>query len=1166
MACLAVVLVLTLAQAGGASLPPALRLDEPCKGVLRDGTAAAEYTYVGDKSSEVAVSLCSYDFDALLRVHRDGSAPVEIGAGGVATDAWGRLALRSGERVRIEVAATDGSRGDFELLVSTRLEPLVEDATAPRLAADHHGEAARRARGRGDDARAVRLFRAQAEVLDAIGPLARARAAYEAMLECAQRAGQREESLLARARMARIELLLGEVRRATEELVRLREETCDAAVPTIRILVFSQLARSALRQGRFGVADECCEEMRTLAVAQNSKRAECEALYLQADARTKQWKLPAAEQLLARAMEAARESGEPGLTAEVELHYALHYVDRGKLREAYEHLLNALALEPSRRVRIDILGNLGTVLFAMHRSDEARGPLEDSLNAAREIGLEAYVPKYLHAFGELEAEEGNFDVAISMLERALEEYRDDAFLLDRAQVLLSLAAVRRERRAATDGEALQRETEQVLEIGRRAGSLRLQVDAAILPYSASDLSASDPAHRKLLDELAKKAETSPDLQTAAKIAGILGWDDFTRGRYAEAVQLGNRAYERFADLGDEGQCLEALDTVAHAAVRLRDADELARAIERATLLLDREVRSAPSPEADASLREFITRFEPFSHDLIALRLARPGLSVQEKERIRESGFETTGSWKARSLVESMIRRRQGTAVRQDDVLRTARADHAEAREQIEAVSRMNGPAALLEEAQVRALAARRRVEELESAARVANIEKYPDLLPRGKSPGAVRAVLLDARTMLIEYAAGTDRLYAYVLTRDRFDLLTLGERDPIERDARAFVSLLATGKLPEDARTPLSRGIEGIARLGVGLYAELLGQALDWGGPGVSRLVLVPTTELAAVPFEALIETPPRGDDTPLDFSILAYVIRDHTVISVPSSTALVALASGTPRARRPSVLLFADPVYPEPALARESSLRTGRIDPLGELAFDRLTNSRDEVTQIASVIASSASRPRSEDERAILEIRNGQLNHHESTDGFELWLGPDATPKRFCERAGRFNYLHIAAHGLRAAPGSSDPLLALSADEDGTRTLSCSRILSLKLDADLVVLAACDTARGRRIDGEGIRSIASAFLHAGARSVVSSLWEAADLQTADLMKSFYGKLIGEGLTPEDALRQVKLRLLEGGALRGEASPGRSPRASARFADSSDPYYWAGIVYCGPPR
>jgi CHAT domain-containing protein len=556
-----------------------------------------------------------------------------------------------------------------------------------------------------------------------------------------------------------------------------------------------------------------------------------------------------------------------------------------------------------------------------------------------------------------------------------------------------------------------------------------------------------------------------------------------------------------------------------------------------------------------------------AHDLLALRLRPADLEKATVARWKDAGFENAGAWKARSLVDSLIRRRSSGPPQESEPLRAARATLAQTRERLGVLARLRAEDPLLQEEYRKVTRARQNVEELERTAEGGVAGDRTALASRGVSPGIARTALHDDRTALIEFAAGVRNLYAYVLTRDHLELLNLGARRPIEEDARCFLSLLATNRLPKGAPARFSADVGGLVAVGRSLYASLLAKALATAGPKVDHLIVVPTTELADMPFEALIG--PISSDSGTGFGGFGFVVRKYTILYAPSSPALVELGVSTRAKRSPSLMIFADPVYPDPAAAAiaQAGPREGSgdsADPMRGMELESLGYTRLEASQIASLFSSLSASPSAADALAIQEIQNGLRNHHRSDAGFELFLGPEATPRRFRENAGRCTILHVAAHGCRSTRAYADPILALSPENGGNSALTCQQILQLDLNADLVVLAACDTARGRKIDGDGIQSLARAFLHAGARDVVASLWEMKDPAVGGLMIRLYRQLLKGGLSRADALHQVKLDMLTGDVSRGN-SPTEKDQI-ARFTDSADPGLWAAFVILGAPE
>jgi CHAT domain-containing protein len=160
---------------------------------------------------------------------------------------------------------------------------------------------------------------------------------------------------------------------------------------------------------------------------------------------------------------------------------------------------------------------------------------------------------------------------------------------------------------------------------------------------------------------------------------------------------------------------------------------------------------------------------------------------------------------------------------------------------------------------------------------------------------------------------------------------------------------------------------------------------------------------------------------------------------------------------------------------------------------------------------------------------------------------------------------LHFATHGrfddtfpLNSALVLSKPRHATKAWDDGL--LHAWEIIErLRIEADLVVLSACRSALGREIGGEGLIGLTRAFQYAGARSVVASLWEAADSKTEELMVRFYSNLHA-GMSKDRALQAAQTELIRSTRRAGETPHEFSKR------DASAPFYWAGFQLYGDWR
>ena len=277
------------------------------------------------------------------------------------------------------------------------------------------------------------------------------------------------------------------------------------------------------------------------------------------------------------------------------------------------------------------------------------------------------------------------------------------------------------------------------------------------------------------------------------------------------------------------------------------------------------------------------------------------------------------------------------------------------------------------------------------------------------------------------------------------------------------------------------------------LYDVLLGGLL--GIKDAKQLIIVRDGQLHLVPFDALVE--PSG----------GYVVESRTVVYAPSATSFFLLRTAAKRKSSAQGLLAVGGVPYEQSGTK----------------FEDLPSSRDEAVEATT---------------ALPNLSN------------TLLLGKEATKTAF-KNSVNHRIIHLAVHAIANNTSPDRAALVLLSDpqhgEDGA--LYPSEIVQLPLNADLVVLSACDTAVGPVEGEEGISTLARAFLLAGARTVVSTLWTIDDDSTLYLMKVFYAELGRKKSAPE-ALTLAKRSVLKK----------FGPRKAV-------PYYWAGFTLEGlaPP-
>ncbi len=171
---------------------------------------------------------------------------------------------------------------------------------------------------------------------------------------------------------------------------------------------------------------------------------------------------------------------------------------------------------------------------------------------------------------------------------------------------------------------------------------------------------------------------------------------------------------------------------------------------------------------------------------------------------------------------------------------------------------------------------------------------------------------------------------------------------------------------------------------------------------------------------------------------------------------------------------------------------------------------------------------------------------------GSTVLLGGEATKAALrdaLDTSARWRAVHFACHGLIDPERPTLSSLALSATEEEGGFLTALDVLRMDIRADLAVLSACETGRGRIVKGEGIVGLTRSFMYAGAPRVLCSLWKVDDEATQALMRRFYelwNPKEGKAMPAAEALRRAQEHV----------------RGQSRWAH---PYYWAAWVLWGLP-
>lgn len=396
-------------------------------------------------------------------------------------------------------------------------------------------------------------------------------------------------------------------------------------------------------------------------------------------------------------------------------------------------------------------------------------------------------------------------------------------------------------------------------------------------------------------------------------------------------------------------------------------------------------------------------------------------------------------------------------------------------------------------------------------------------------PGPVELKALQARLRpreaMVMFEIGREQSFALVARADGFAARPLpidrAKLDQMVRDLRSAFVLRAGGVGEFDLNDAYD------------LYRALLGPVAGELA-GIDHVIVVADGALASLPV-ALLVTERPAVAAAHDYRRAAWLVRQFATSNVPSVRAFLALRASAAAAGAPQPFLgIGNPLFEGRAPAAATAADPGRCrdaEPIGARVLRALSPLPETAGELRAVAAALGAGPGS--------ILTGAAATESGLRGREL---------------GRYRVLYFATHGLLPGelPCDSEPGLALSPPpspaqakrEDGL--LEASEIAGLQLNADLVVLSACNTAQSATgFGGEALSGLAEAFFYAGARSLIASHWEVPSAATARLMTGLFQRL-GPGLAggAAAALRQAQFQMLDQPA-------------------TAHPFFWAAFTLIG---
>ncbi|HJZ82998.1 MAG TPA: CHAT domain-containing protein, partial [Pyrinomonadaceae bacterium] len=779
------------------------------------------------------------------------------------------------------------------------------------------------------------------------------------------------------------------------------------------------------------------------------------------------------------------------------------YLTRSELAQAAELYQQAIALAEKigdKTLMDPCLNNLGMIYRAQGDYRPALQYMERSLKLAEEFGDKANIAQTLNSIGIVYSRQGNQDVAMDYYARSLS-------LLGNSRGRTVVDTVQNIGEAATHLGNY----EQALESFRKA--LSLAESSKDSPTAANALAGIGDVYYKFnkFDEAASYFQRALELnekvgsrEATAKSLLALGLNRLRQGNAAQAIELATRADSLNMEIGDREITVLHRELIGRAYLTLNDTHKARQAFDEGIAALE-SIRAEVAGGAEAQRFFLGDRLYPYRAMIELLVLqnqTREALTYAERSKARavldvlhNGRLDIHGAMTAEE-------RRQENGLKEGLFSLNRRLTQAtqSADQQRQKISELR--------AQVEK--ARLNYEAFQTSLYAA----HPELRARrGEAPiinaQGLTSLLPDDKTALLEYTVNDERTYLFIVSRapdkalDKAEAVIHVHMLPVKRSDLAHRI--------EAFREQLANRDLGFRPAATELYDLLLKPAAAQLA-GKKHLVIVPDDRLWDLPFQSLLS----GDGR--------FLIEDAAIAYAPSLTVLREMSNRRKRqgtdADSTMLLAVGNPDFGKETIERATlEMRDEKLTPL-PLA-------EEEVRALGRLFGATRSK---------------------------VYVRAEAREDRVKTEAGRASVLHFATHGTlnNASPMYSYLALAQGdANEDGL--LEAWELAQMDLKADLAVLSACETARGRYGAGEGVIGLTWALFVAGVPSTVVSQWKVESASTRDLMLSFHRQLRTPSagakapVTKAEALRQAALKVMKN-------------------SETSHPFYWAGFVLVGDGR
>jgi tetratricopeptide (TPR) repeat protein/CHAT domain-containing protein len=871
---------------------------------------------------------------------------------------------------------------------------------------------------------------------------------------------------------------------------------------------------------------------------------------------------------------------------------ALLYQAQGRYGEAEALCRRALAIfEKTLGTEHAQVGTLLTNLAEMYRAQGRHSEAEPLYQRALVILEKALGPDHPHAgtllnnLAALYQAQGRYDEAELLYRRAL-ALREKALGPDHPDVgisLINLAALYQDRDRHSEAAPLY---QRALTINEKA----LGPDHPDVGTSLNDLAELYRAQGRYPEALAlhqralaiREKALGPDHAQVAASLNNLGLLYGDQGRHSEAEPL----YLRALAIGekalgpDHAQVGTSLNNLAALYFAQRDWPRAAEYWRRSTAVIVRgaergtaDVGRAVTGKRKGEAEQLRDRFWVLAKAVHRIALQRPGGDASLLHEMFQTAQWAQGSEAAASLAQMAARGAKGDPAlavlvreRQDLVEDWQRRDGARSAAVAQTPDKRDRAAETANVARLTAIDLR--ITDIDKRL-VAQFPDYAALArPTPLSVTEVQAELGASEALVLfldtpEWQPTPEETFIWVVTKTdaRWVRSDLGAPS-LKREVAALRCGLDAAAWADDggdscASLPQVQAPKGKAPLPFdtahahALYKALFGQVEDLIRG--KHLLIVPSGPLTQLPFQVLVTASAAGKD----YRSAAWLARQNAITVLPAVASLKALRRiSRPSAATRPMIGFGNPLLDGDPATRPWEAEWARLSKQKQTCpqtpWQRLAGLFQHRRGVVPMATRSG--------RPDLDNLRMQMPLHDTADELcavakDLKVAPDdivlgarateTTVKRMSGegRLAQYRVVHFATHGTLAGDisGTSEPGLMLTPPSEQTELddgyLSASEIAALKLDADWVILSACNTAAGGAQGAEALSGLARAFIYAGARALLVAHWAVDSAATVKLITHAVGamsrdKTIGRA----EALRRAMLAMIDKGALR-EAHP-----------------------------